>query len=266
MTSNISEWIKQLDPTLISIVIPTFNRSTFLEQTLYYISNSTYSNYEVIIVDDGSTGHFKELNVSIVEIYKAIGLRIKLIQLANNSGTVSLPRNIGISHINGKIISPVDDDCFCRPEKFSLLMAALSADRAAIMAFGDRETAVKSKSGKLENFKRSDASQFVVNKKEVGIDNGQFIYDASVYEHIAPVISINACDWNLYKAFADCGNFAYVAEVVSTYIWHGGNNSLTPKSHRVDPTKLVGFYKNYFAPNGFSEKVFAHYVNDITGI
>ena len=262
MTSSISEWIKSLDPSLISIVLPTFNRSTFLEQSLYYISNSTYPNYEVIIVDDGSTGHFKSLNASIVEVYKAMGMNIKLIQLANNSGTVSLPRNIGISHINGLIISPVDDDCFCRPEKFSLLMAALSADRAAVMAFGDRETAVKSPSGKLENFKRSDASQFVVNKKDVGIDNGQFIYDAGVYQYIAPVISINACDWNLYKAFADCGNFAYVAEVVSTYIWHGKNNSLTPKHRRIDPIKLVGAYKNYFAPNGFSEKVFDCYVTN----
>ena len=262
MTLNISEWIKQLDPSLVSVVLPTFNRSTFLEQSLYYISNSTYTNYEVIVVDDGSTGHFKALNASIVEVYKNMGMNIKLIQLAKNSGTVSLPRNIGISHINGKIISPVDDDCFCRPEKFSLLMAALSADRSAVMAFGDRETAVKSLSGKLENFKRSDSSQFVVNKKEVGIDNGQFIYDAGVYEYIAPVISINACDWNLYKTFADCGNFAYVAEVVSTYVWHGQNSSLTPKSKRIDPTKLVGPYKDYFATNQFSEKVFANYVNN----
>jgi glycosyltransferase involved in cell wall biosynthesis len=261
MNSNILGWIKSLDPALVSIVLPTFNRPSFLEQSLYYISNSTYPNYEVIVVDDGSTGHFKSLNESIIDVYQSMGMKIRFIQLKENSGTVSLPRNIGISYISGRVISPVDDDCFCRPEKFSLLMAALSADKSAVMAFGDRETATKSASGKLENFKRSCAAQFVVNKKEVGIDNGQFIYDAGVYEYIAPVISINACDWNLYKAFADCGNFAYVAEVVSTYIWHGKNNSLTPKHKRVDPTKLVGHYRDYFYPNKFSEKVFAHYVN-----
>lgn len=256
MTSNISEWTKQLDPNLISVVLPTYNRSPYLNFCLTYLNESLFKNLEVIIVDDGSSEQEAARNRQIFKQYESCFTKLKYIALPQNSGTVSLPRNIGISHITGGIIAPTDDDCWPTETKFEVLYRALTKNESAVLAFGNRCSIV---TGDPSKEKISDSAQFATNKTAVGIDNGQFIYKAQVYEDVNPVLSINACDWSLYSSFAHLGDFAFVDSVVCWYVWHGKNISLTPKSKRVDPLSKLGQYKDFFADNAFTEKVFNVY-------
>lgn len=253
MNSNISEWIKQLDPNLISVVLPTYNRPFYLQTALIKLSTQTYKNIELIVVDDGSTSTEANSNKTLFDMYKNNFVKSVYIKLPVNSGTVSLPRNIGISHISGAMIAPTDDDCWPNPEKFSLLNDAIKNNTNAVLAFGNRQ-AFDLKTGKFTG--TSNSAEFAINKTSVGIDNGQFIYKAQVYEAISPVLSINACDWHLYSSFADLGDFVFVDSVVCVYVWHGQNISLTPKHTRVDPISKLDSYKKFFNNNAFTEKVF----------
>ncbi|HZH60171.1 MAG TPA: glycosyltransferase family 2 protein [Metabacillus sp.] len=88
---------------LISVVIPTYNRGDLLRRSINSVLNQTYTNLELIIVDDASTDNTKE----IVFSYKDD--RIKYYRLdINTQGTK--PRNLGILKSNGKYIALLDSD------------------------------------------------------------------------------------------------------------------------------------------------------------
>ena len=165
----------------------------------------------------------------------------QFIRLPKNSGTVTIPRNIGISYATGEYIAHVDDDVFCLPNKFGALSKALNDNPNSVMAYGNR--IVKNLNG---TFSEGGSPHHVLNKQDLGIDGGQFIYRANVYDSILPNFSINACDWHTYSKFAHLGDFTYVNETVCIYNWHGGNISLIPKAKRPDPLTILPEFLGYF--------------------
>jgi glycosyltransferase involved in cell wall biosynthesis len=92
---------------LISIIIPNFNRSNYIEQTLQCVLEQTYTNWECIIIDDGSLDN----SVAIINSFIEKDVRFKLINrpLERNKGA-STCRNIGIENANGDFIQFLDSD------------------------------------------------------------------------------------------------------------------------------------------------------------
>ena len=88
---------------LISIIIPTYNRTTILNKTIKNVLNQTWNNIQIIIVDDGNNN----------QTFKLIKLlnnnRIKYIRTKNNLGC-ALARLKGIQNSKGKYITFLDDD------------------------------------------------------------------------------------------------------------------------------------------------------------
>lgn len=89
---------------LVSIVVTTFNRSTYLFETLHSIANQTYENIEVIVVDDGSNLEESNLNRMICDKEKNCFYYHK-----NNTGQPD-SRNYGIQKCKGTYIAFCDDD------------------------------------------------------------------------------------------------------------------------------------------------------------
>ena len=80
----------------ISVVIPTHNRSWLITETISYVLGQTYDDFEVIVIDNGSTDDTRSIVESITD------KRVKYIY-QNNSGSPAKPRNTGISIANGKL-------------------------------------------------------------------------------------------------------------------------------------------------------------------
>ena len=97
---------------LVSVVIPTYNRTHFLKETLNSIVGQTYSNIEIIVVDDGTPD---DENEKLCSEYS----NLTYIKIDNSGGPAS-PRNIGISNSKGKYIAFVDDDDLWLPEKIEI--------------------------------------------------------------------------------------------------------------------------------------------------
>ncbi|MDU4937967.1 MAG: glycosyltransferase family 2 protein [Clostridium sp.] len=89
---------------LISIIIPVYNVRNYIEKCLYSVINQTYSNIEIIIVDDGSTDGSSEVCDEIASKDN----RIKVIHKEN--GGLSDARNKGIENANGEYILFLDSD------------------------------------------------------------------------------------------------------------------------------------------------------------
>lgn len=239
--------------TFISAVIPTYNRPKFLESTLLALYEQSFKDFEIIVVDDGSNDYEANFNKMICEVYSKMDLQIKYIKLHKNSGTVSIPRNIGIAHSIGEFIAPVDDDCICERNKFELLYDILTDN--AVLAYGERLDCLIT-NGIIAPNNISSTSYLQSQKFRLGIDNGQFIYKADTfYKAGGPIFPINACDWETYKLIAPYGDFVYTPEVVCKYIWHETNSSRTPKERRVNPMNVLGEFVEYFRGSSFEEKV-----------
>jgi hypothetical protein len=106
---------------LTSVVIPAYNAEAFLERTLRSALCQTYSNIEVIVVDDGS----KDKTRVIAEAIAAEDHRVRIISVPN--GGVAKARNIGIAEAKGEYVAFLDADDLWHPTKIERQMAAMSS-------------------------------------------------------------------------------------------------------------------------------------------
>ncbi len=98
--------------SLVSIITPSYNASKFIEETINSVLMQTYTNWELIIVDDSSVDN----SVEIIESYLKNDVRIKLIQLEKNIGAAEA-RNIGLRMAKGRYIAFLDSDDIWMPQK-----------------------------------------------------------------------------------------------------------------------------------------------------
>ncbi|GGD84806.1 glycosyltransferase family 2 protein [Planktosalinus lacus] len=103
---------------LVSVIIPTYNRGTFLKQALQSVADQTYKNIEILVVDDGSSS---DENQRICKQYTNVSY-IKI----PNSGGPAKPRNTGIRKAKGKFIAFLDDDDLWMPFKIETQVNILS--------------------------------------------------------------------------------------------------------------------------------------------
>jgi len=99
--------------SLVSIIVPCYNQEKYIAETLDSILKQTYTNWECIIVDDGSTDSSKEV---ICEIIKNDS-RFKIVEKKNEG--VAIARNIGINAAKGEYILPLDADDIISKEYLS---------------------------------------------------------------------------------------------------------------------------------------------------
>lgn len=93
----------------ISIIIPNYNKGAFISATIESILHNSFKNWELVIVDDGSTDH----SLQIIEQFVRNDNRIKLIKQANQGGAQA--RNVGLDAIQAPYFMFVDADDFISP-------------------------------------------------------------------------------------------------------------------------------------------------------
>jgi glycosyltransferase involved in cell wall biosynthesis len=96
---------------LVSIITPTFNSASYIAETIQSVQNQTYQNWEMIIVDDGSTDE----TVSIIQQIQKTEHRINLVIQPKNVGP-AITRNIGIELVQGKYLTFLDADDLWFPD------------------------------------------------------------------------------------------------------------------------------------------------------
>lgn len=98
-----------IDRPLFSIIVPVFNNENFLYNCIDSMLAQTYTNFELLLIDDGST----DCSGKICDEYVEKDLRIKVFHTSNQG--VSMARNLGLSVAQGKYINFVDSDDWVKP-------------------------------------------------------------------------------------------------------------------------------------------------------
>lgn len=117
--------------TLVSVIIPTYNRADLLRGAVDSVLAQTYPNIEVIVVDNGSTD-------STAEIMRSYShdARVQYIYQEGSGNPVS-PRNLGVSQCRGQWIAFLDSDDEWLPGKIQLQMGCASRDERIGLVYTD---------------------------------------------------------------------------------------------------------------------------------
>jgi len=108
-------------PPSVSIILPTYNREHLIGFAIQSVLNQTYSDFELIIIDDYS----EDKTDRIVETFNDV--RIQYVKHDHNSG-VSIARNTGIEQAKGKYIAFLDSDDEWLPEKLEKQLQVFSSE------------------------------------------------------------------------------------------------------------------------------------------
>lgn len=123
---------------LISVIIPIYNVENYISQCLGSIVNQTYSNLEIICIDDGSTDN----SAKIISNFSILDKRIILIT-QNNEG-VSVARNKGIAKSTGEFITFVDSDDYLEPNAIEIIYKHFKTPDIDFVSFGHRSFSTES--------------------------------------------------------------------------------------------------------------------------
>ncbi len=104
----------------VSVIIPAYNQGHYLGKAIQSVLNQTFADFEIIVVDDGSTDDTRQVAAGFLDP------RVRYVY-QDNAG-LSAARNTGIRHAKGAFLSFLDSDDLFLPEKLALLLAKFDAE------------------------------------------------------------------------------------------------------------------------------------------
>lgn len=116
-----------INTPLVSVIMPAYNAANFIQEAIDSVILQTFSNWELIIIDDGST----DTTAEIIAIYINKDNRIKYFYQQNQKQ--SKAKNLGISHASGTYIAFLDADDICFPERFAKQVAFLEENHDIVV-------------------------------------------------------------------------------------------------------------------------------------
>ena len=207
-----------------SIVIPLYNKSLYIEKTLNSIINQKYQNYEVLIVNDGSTDNSKEVVEDFIEkLDLVVKIKFKLLNKSNSG--VSSTRNYGVKHSAYDYMAFLDADDYW--EENHLLNFVNLIDK-----YSDKVDMFTNASKQLQNGrfifpKLSVYSKYIgiVDYFKVSLISNGFIHTSSVCvkkdvmnNNLFPLGMKNFEDMITWARIANNKGFAFSSERKSIYV------------------------------------------------
>lgn len=156
----------------ISVIIPVYNTEQYLEKCIQSVLDQTYTNLEIICVDDGSTDN----SGAILDAFAKKDERIKVIHKENEG--VSEARNTALCVATGDWIGFVDSDDYIDKDMYSAMLAANEQQGADIISCGYY---LEYEDGCVVAENRKDVPAHAVDTKQFL----RFVYERDVYKGVA---------------------------------------------------------------------------------
>jgi glycosyltransferase involved in cell wall biosynthesis len=113
----------------VSVLLPVYNGELYVAQAIDSILDQSYTNFELIIIDDYST----DSTLDIVEKFRIIDNRIIVIKNRKNVGPTPV-LNIGLKHVRGKYVIRMDQDDWSYPERFMMQVDLMEKNQDVVVS------------------------------------------------------------------------------------------------------------------------------------
>lgn len=201
--------------TQVSVIIPAYNQAHYLNEAIRSVLNQTYQDFEVVVVDDGSTDDTCEI------VHGFTDPRVCYIY-QENSG-LSAARNTGIRNTDSPLITFLDSDDLFLPEKLTLLIRALE-DKPEIGFVAGKYIPIDEEGNRLKN---ESELKFTKEKTQLLLQNpicvGSVLVRRAWFEKTGFFDeSLHAYeDWDMWLRLARTGcRMAWVEQPVYLYRFH----------------------------------------------
>lgn len=249
----------------VSVVIPLFNKQNHILRTVHSVLNQSHSNFELIIVDDGSTD-------SGVDFVKSVSdPRIHLV-VQSNSG-VSVARNTGVRYAKGAWVSFLDADDEYQPQFLERIVAFILKHKDSDLVMVGA------------NYRFGSDGPFAVDERmETGIypyydlfrnhhspnNSSTTVVNKAQFTHVGgfPAGVLRQEDWVLWFKLSFVGSFGFIGEALGVYHNIEGSASrvvLDSKVHYRDASllpKIVDEYIGLYVSSADSRRAILACMNE----
>ena len=220
----------------VSVVIPAYNHRDYVLATLDSVFAQTFTDYEIIVVNDGSPDDTAAVLRPLVDAG-----RIRYFEQPNAGQGAA--RNRGVAEARGRYIALLDDDDLWTPDKLARQVDALESNPNAVLAYG--------------GWSRLEPDGTVTPHPDEGCPSGR-VYDAfrkqcwllSPGQALMRTTAVRSAggfdpaiwgsdDWDLYLRLAREGEFFYDPRVCLHYRVHAANASRRAVQHAANHLKVV---------------------------
>ena len=222
---------------LVSVIVPVYKVEKYLSNCIESVINQTYSNWELILVDDGSPDNCPK----ICDDYAQLDGRIVVIHKPN--GGLSDARNLGLENMKGEFVTFLDSDDFWHKDYLKILMGLQSQQNADIVQC----KWTRGNDFIFPNVVLNNVAQ--VFNGPTAIYTGHFdvmmwckLYRKSLFNGIRmPVGLVNEDDWTSWKICYKARCFVYTEDKLYYYTFN--QHGICANQHRTLNLSYWGAYK-----------------------
>ncbi|MFH1862214.1 MAG: glycosyltransferase, partial [bacterium] len=219
---------EQRKPPLVSVIVPTYNRPETLAAALKSILAQTFSDYEVIVVNDAGA--------DVEDVIKGLNIHdnIRYITHSENRG-LAAARNTGIRAARSKYIAYLDDDDIYYPEHLETLVRFLeNSDFKAAYTDAYRATQVK-QDGKYVTTRKEILYSFDFDPNQILI--GNFIPVLCVMHERSCLDTVGLFDeslpshedWDFWIRISSENKFGHIKKTTCEFVWRTDGPTMTSK-------------------------------------
>ena len=209
---------------VVSVIVTTFNRKDMLKTTIESILKQTFSQFELLIIDNFSNYDF----INFINSFN--DSRIKSFQ-NNNNGIIAVNRNFGIKKSTGKYIAFCDDDDYWDKNKlFDQIKVFQSFDTILVSSlalnFGADTNFFSKNYGFLYNRIKLDYKSLLIYNPIVlssTLIKSEVLKKVGGFSENKNLIAVE--DYDLYLRIFDLGNFVLIKKFLIYYRFHAGSVS-----------------------------------------
>ena len=236
----------------LSVIVPIYNEERWISRCLDSILRQTFSNFEVIIINDGSTDN----SLDIIEKYCRMDERINCVTTENQGNAKAL--NVGLEHVTGDLVTFADADDYIEDRMYETMGSALIQSDADIVECGCRKinmagrTLVKLEL-KSQIIEGTDAcARHFMKQRDTGNYVWNKVYRKGIFEELRfPDISYSMDYYLNAIVHSKIKKKVSISDIFYNYMIHSGQatNNFRIGKNRIDGIRAGNMVAGYFSHN-----------------
>ncbi len=229
---------------MISIIVPVYNAEEYLEKCLESLIHQTYTNIEIILINDGSRDH----SLEICQKYAQEDKRIVVVSQENQG--VSVARNNGLEHVLGDFICFVDADDYLDEDFCEKMLKKLQDTQVDVVMCSHRNVVYETQKYHKRSVGKRVVKKDIINllfDPEFDVVLWAKLFRRNVFDGLRfPDGLIHEDTYLFVDILKQCVSFAFFPEVLYNHIIHESSIMTTINKNRLDEITAYEHWLSFF--------------------